>query len=145
MHIAFETALMADKRMLKICMPYVDLFIVDMKLLNPDVCKEVLGGKVENFFDNLKILTEANKEILFRIPCTKEYTLKPENIERIKSCLKEHSHCDVEIFAVHSLARNKYESLAMPFTEYAEISQEELEGIAQEFSKCGNKVSVNNL
>jgi len=144
-HIAFETALMVDKSLLEICIPYVDLFIVDMKILNHDVCKEVLGGTVEKFFNNLEILTEANKEILFRIPCTKEYTLKPENIDRIKSCLREHSHCDVEIFAVHSLARNKYESLAMPFTEYAEISQEELEDVAQELRKCGNRVSVNNL
>lgn len=144
-HIAFETALMTDKSLLQICITYVDLFIVDMKILDSFVCKEVLGGKIENFFDNLRILTEANKSILFRIPCTKEYTLKSENMKQIKSCLKENSHCDVEIFAVHSLAKNKYESLSMPFIEYTEISKEELEGIAQELAKCGNKVSVNYL
>ena len=144
-HITFETALMTDKSFLEICIPYTDLFIVDMKILLPDLCKEILGGNIENYFENIALLSRSKKEILFRVPCSREYTLKLENLEQIKGLLKNYPKYDVEIFALHSLARNKYESIGKAFIEYDKVSKEELEKLATELSRCGNRVTVTSL
>lgn len=144
-HIAVETALMMDAGFLQICMPYVDLFIIDIKILIPDKCSEVLGGKIENYYANLKILEAFNKEILFRIPCNKEYTLQKENIIEIKRMLQQYQKHPVEIFATHSLAQKKYEELGLFYRDFETVTEKELDLFAKEITSYVKSISLNTI
>lgn len=83
-NICFETALFVSENMVKIANDYADELIVDIKMLNPENCKNVLGGNVDQFLSNLNFI-DLNKTT-FRIPVT-EYSLadSTEIVNLIKS------------------------------------------------------------
>lgn len=141
--LAVETALQAEKPLLETAMEYVDLFIVDIKILEPEQCKEVLGGDVRRYRENVEMLKGKGKTMLFRIPCNREHTVRRENMEQIKGFLAQYADVPVEIFATHSLGKEKYESLGLPCREYDGLSAGELSEIADELRGCGNRVTVN--
>lgn len=142
-HLAVETALQTEKSLLETAAGYVDLFIVDIKILEPERCKEVLGGDVQRYTENVGMLKKMGKTMLFRIPCNREHTIQQGNVERIKRFLAQYADVPVEIFATHSLGKGKYESLGLPFRAYQELSAGELAEIADDLSECGNRVRVN--
>lgn len=144
-HVAVETALQVPEDKLRAVIDYIDLFIVDIKILEKTLCKEVLGGNLEYYYDNLKLLKEREKHILFRIPCNKEYTVTPENCSEIDKLLTEYPDDPVEIFATHSLGRRKYESLGKQCMNFLPIDQKELEKLQTGFSAHGNPVTVNSI
>lgn len=96
--------------MIKIANAYADELIVDIKMLNPKNCKNVLGGNVDQFLSNLNFI-DLNKTT-FRIPVT-EYSLadSTEIVNQIKSFPPK----KIEIFKLHNLAKRKYEILERDF------------------------------
>lgn len=144
-HVAIETALQVPMDKLFAVIDYVDLFIVDIKILDKSLCKKVLGGDLDYYYDNLKLLEERGKQILFRIPCNKEYTVTPENCSRIDELLTIYPHCPVEIFATHSLGRRKYESLGKTCIDFLPVDLEELQLLKRRFSTHGNSVVINTI
>ena len=62
-NICFETALFAGEDLVKIANEYADELIVDIKMLNPENAKNVLGGNVNQFISNLNFI-DLNKIIL---------------------------------------------------------------------------------
>ena len=86
-HMAIETAGFVRKGLIDIALKYIDLFIIDVKVLISHICQEVLGGDIEVYLENVDRIYEAKKEVLFRIPCNYEYTLTGENKELIKKFL----------------------------------------------------------
>ena len=108
-NICFETALFVNKNLLEIAMPYVDEFIVDVKILSKEECKDILGGNVDTYLKNLKLL--KNKKVMFRIPLVQEYTLTEDNTKLILELLNDYPDYKVEIFKIHNLAESKYKIL----------------------------------
>lgn len=148
-HIAMETALFVDNNQLKVALPYVDLFLVDMKILQEDMCREVLGGNVSQYLNNMECLIELqqelSKEVILRIPCNKEYTLQNENVDRILEWCRNHPQIPIEIFATHSLGKSKYESLGCTCPAFEKVTDEELAGFAKRLRACGNDVTIQRL
>lgn len=144
-HIAVETALYVHEEQIRRIIPYIELFIVDIKILIPSVCQDVLGGRVEVFEKNLKLLQQYSKPAIFRIPCNKEYTMKAENLEKILAYLKEYPHVPVEIFKIHTLGEYKYRSLGLEYRKWDKVSEEELNELAEKIKRNGNNVTVNLL
>lgn len=105
-HICFETALFVPEKYLKIANEYTDEFIVDIKMIDSNNCKEIIGGKFNQYLNNLKILDL--KKTTFRIPITK-FSLN--DTELILDLLKNYNPKHLEIFELHNLARNKYDIL----------------------------------
>lgn len=89
---------------------YADEFIVDIKILNPEVCSDVLRGNVSQYLSNLKLLN-LNKTT-FRIPVN-ELSLNDRDL--IIGLLKEFKPKKLEIFKLHNLAKTKYEILNKDF------------------------------
>ena len=144
-HITIETALFADEPQVQRALAYTDLFIVDMKILQPEICRNVLGGDVLRYLNNLEMLAREHKSILLRIPCNHEYTLTEENMSLIKAWCRNHPRIPVEIFATHSLGKAKYDSLGLECREWETVSDQELEAFAASLRSCGNAVEINRL
>ena len=69
-------------------------------------CKEVIGGKISQFLNNLELLDL--EKTTFRIPMTK-FSLK--DTELILDLLKNYKPKHLEIFELHNLAKSKYDIL----------------------------------
>lgn len=110
-HIAVETALFVPPKLLEIALKYVDFFYVDVKILEPDVCKAILGTDIALFLANVKKLKEVEKTVIFRVPGSMKYTLTDSNISMLKEFFLLYKGYDVELFQLHYLGQSKYESI----------------------------------
>lgn len=142
-HICFETALFINKKLLKYAVPYVDEFIVDIKILVPVLCKNTLGGNVDVFMENLKFLSRVNKKVKFRIPVCKD-VLDSQNINLILDLLADFKSNSVEIFKVHNLAKEKYQKLNKEFY-YSEVSDGELMDLFNKINEVNCHVEILEL
>ena len=125
-HIAVETALFVPSEHIEITLPYIDYYIIDIKILDEDICGKVLGGKLDDYLNNVKLLHRMGKNMLFRIPCNIEYTMSVDNKSRILDFLMEYSDIKVQLFAIHDLAKKKYESLEKKMWEHDTVDESQL-------------------
>lgn len=142
-HICFETALFVNKNLLQLAIPYVDEFIVDVKVLTADECKTIIGGNIPIYFENLKLLFNESKKVTFRIPVCKE-VLDEENISMIMELISKFPPNKVEIFKIHNLAKEKYVKLNREFHS-SDVSDGELNGLFSEIKKIFPKVMILEL
>ena len=126
-HIAIETALFISARFLERVIPYIDYFIVDIKILDEKLCKTVLGGELLDYKKNVEILYKSGKLKLFRVPCCKEYTFTEKNKELLLAFLEKYSDIPVELFTIHELGESKYKSLNIEMWKGGNIAESELE------------------
>lgn len=136
-HTAVETALFVSEESLRKVLPYIDDWIVDVKILNPSICREVLGGRLECYMRNVNLLYGSGRLKLFRMPCCQEYTFTEENRRLAKEFFRKYPDIPVQIFAIHSLGEKKYQSLDRPMWRAAELKKESLEDYCRELKQDG--------
>lgn len=141
-NIAVETALFIPEDYLEIALKYVSYFLVDIKILNKSLCKEILGGNLDLYLSNVEKLCQSGKNIIFRIPCNYEYTFSEKNKERIFSFLLQHRNIHTQIFRIHDLGRNKYESLGLFSWKHREIYDHDLNKFCELLQQNNIKVEV---
>ena len=147
-NIAVETSLFASNESVKAAIKSVDFFIIDIKILSADKCRSILAGDIEHYKTNLQIIYDNvdHENIIFRIPCSVEYTLERTNEDLIMSMLSKYPDIQIEIFNLHRLGQSKYESLGMEY-EFVLTDKEEIE--LQKFYKQltdkGFKVKINKV
>ncbi len=145
-NICFETALQVQTELIQEAVDYVNEWIIDMKILDADECKNILNGDIELYFKNLDFLKYKNITIdIFRIPFSNEYTLKDNNIELLIKALKKYNYKNVEIFKIHNLALSKYQSIGIEPEELTEVSDEMLEKVYKIFKISGINVKIINI
>lgn len=115
-HTIVETSLFCSSVQLSIAIKHIDLFYVDIKVLNDDLCSSSLGGRIELYKNNLVTLLNSGKPVVFRLPVIGGYTDSEGNrkavVELIESKAKSYSNLlKIEILKEHNLGTNKYQSL----------------------------------
>ena len=115
-HTIVETSLFCSSVQLSIAIKHIDLFYVDIKVPNDDLCSSSLGGRIELYKNNLVTLLNSGKPVVFRLPVIGGYTDSEENrkavVELIESKAKSYSNLlKIEILKEHNLGTNKYQSL----------------------------------
>lgn len=142
-HLAVETALFVPESKVDLAKQYFDWFYIDMKILEPEECKVILGGNVGQYLSNLKNVSRSGKKICIRIPCSGK-TVNESNVRMIADTMKENCINDVELFNLHDLGAKKYERLGWEAPvlddklDYAKIMGEIL-------TNEGNKVTIITL
>lgn len=144
-NICFETALMTNLESVKIASKYADEFLIDVKILDKDYCKKVIGGNIDLFYNNLNFLFSKTSNIIFRIPLVNEYTLNKKNITLIESFLEKYMPDKVEIFKVHNLAKKKYELLNKQFFNLSDVSDDDVAHVYNKLSKIVDNVEIISL
>ena len=135
-NICVETALTVPTEMLSIALKYVDLFYVDMKILD-ELASEKIKGNVELYKRNLHKLDESNKKYIIRIPLVIGYTYTEKNIKCILELLEKLKPLKVEIFKVHNLAEKKYKSLKMNQFHADDFEEDKIKGFKDKIEKVG--------
>lgn len=121
--IAIETCLFVPTIKLKNIIPYVDYFYVDIKIIDENRCKSIIGGDIDLYIANLDLLT-SQKMITVRMPVIGKYTDDVENVDNIIDILKKYERkiWKIELIKGHNLSESKYESLGVPKPKYYEVS-----------------------
>ena len=129
--IALETSLFAPVEMLTLALKYVDFFCIDIKILDLKKCREVLGGNLVTYTDNVKLIQHfSGIKTLFRVPLVAPYTTNEVNIRSIARFCRENEIHYLELIEGHNLAKKKYQSLDRKMQCVSEMSLEETKKIA---------------
>lgn len=81
-HTAVDTCGFAKWSVFEAILPYVDLFLYDLKQMDSEKHKRFTGVGNELVLDNLKRISRAGKPIWIRIPLIPGYTDSHENLSR---------------------------------------------------------------
>lgn len=114
-HRAVETCLFIPRVNLEKAIELIDLFYVDAKILDEDICRATLKGNLSLYFSNIDKLIKSGKPIVIRIPVIGGYTDDEKNRGKVVELLTRYEEYDnllkVEIIKEHNLGINKYKSL----------------------------------
>lgn len=139
-HIAIDTALYVDKKIIKKLLPYVDLWLVDLKSIDDITHIKTTNVSNKIILDNIKFLYENNVNMWIRcILVNKEnYDLdelkkRLNFIEDIKECVKR-----VDILGYHQLGVSKYQKLNKEYlltneALLSDIQEKEVEELIKEY------------
>lgn len=141
-HVALETALFVPGENLQRVLPYIDYVITDLKSLERHVCREVLGGDLTTYLDNIQKLYLSGKLRMIRIPCCKEYTFTEDNKQLMTEFLCRYQDVPVQVFAIHELGEKKYQSLGKTMWKAKELGRQNLEDYCEELRRHDIKAEV---
>ncbi|NMD43397.1 MAG: radical SAM protein [Firmicutes bacterium] len=126
--------------------PYIDLFLIDFKIVgNDELHKKYTGRGSKLIHENIKRLPELNARVRFRMVMIPGYTDGEENIENTAALLKSLGYNSIELLKYHNLYEDKAERLGLAYEKLnitPEQSQASLDKGVELFTKCGLAVET---
>ncbi|MBL5929432.1 glycyl-radical enzyme activating protein [Lelliottia amnigena] len=116
-HTAVETCLHVPWHAIEPSLPYVDLFLADLKHVDGDVFKQWAGGSAKRVLENLKRLAAAGKKITIRVPLIPGFNADEASIKAItRFAADELNVREIHFLPYHTLGMNKYTLLGQPYS-----------------------------
>lgn len=140
--VCVESSLFIDEHSMQEAIKHFDRFIVDIKIMNKEKCKEILHGNLNRYIKNLKMLSDSNKPYVMRFPLVPGYTDDNDNINEVVRIVNEYKPDLVEIFSVHNLAESKYLALGRKYTVFQEAKDTQLIELRKLIEKKGRDAKI---
>lgn len=117
LHTTLQTCAETSWINLAAVLPFVDLFLIDLKVLDPILHKKVTGKSNRRILHNIRQLSKTNKSLHFRIPVVPGVNDTPEIISAMASFVHDLRDVPmtVELVPFHRLAMDKYRSLGLKY------------------------------
>lgn len=113
-HTAIDTAGHVSYESFERIMPYTDMFLYDIKLLDPQKHERYVGVKNTLILENLFKLLERGVRIWIRIPIIAGVNDSVEEIKGIRAFLEKYGMPEkVELLPYHKLGENKYRAIGI--------------------------------
>lgn len=144
-HRTVDTSGYAEPDLLLLAARTTDLFLYDLKVMDPEVHRRCTGVDNARILSNLKLLSESGVEIAIRIPLIPGVNDDGDNIAAtgrfIAGLPRRHR---VDLLPYHATARAKYARLGLPYAEPTLLppAPERLSAIQAELSRHGIPVSI---
>ena len=129
---AVETTGYVELSILDKILPYVDLFLYDVKTMNDEKHQYYTGVSNTKILSNLKYIAKK-ADIMVRTPMIPNVNDRYEDIQAILNYLKECNIHKYSILPFHQYGSNKYEALQIPY---------EMSGIAMHDEEYVNDVKL---
>lgn len=108
-----------------------DLFLLDIKCINNNICKELIGRSNNYELEFAKYLSEQGKKMWIRQVLIPGYTDRKEDLEKLKKFIASLKNVEkVEILPYHNLGKFKWEELKVPY-ELEDVKMPSNEEIAR--------------
>ncbi len=123
---------------IKSTLPYTDLYLYDVKCIDPILHEKFTGKDNRLILKNLESLGDARAKIWIRVPVIPDFNDNLSEMEKIAEFVSSvKGVCRVTLMPYHTLGKNKYESLGKEPTYNTEkrISSEKLEEFKEIFRK----------
>ena len=145
-HVTVDTTGFTSRKNLEDTLPYIDLFLYDLKQLDDKKHVEYTGVSKRKILENLFFLKEKGKEIIIRIPVVPGYNDEEENIKKILDFLSEMNGAvkEVHLLPYHNIAEGKYQRfhIQSKMKKMKSLPEEELYPLKERFEKNGFKVKI---
>ncbi len=140
-HTAVDTAANVAFAEFKKVMPYTDLFLVDIKAMDPDVHKAYTGVKNDLILKNIERLSGAGQDIIIRMPVIKGVNDDVGGIRKAGEFLAKQKNIRcVQLLPYHSYGLYKGASVGIERRDFA--PPENIEQLVGELCKFGIKAEV---
>ena len=144
-HIALDTSGFTETYKLLSTAKLVDLYLYDIKLMDPEKHKAYTGVGNKEILKNIMELDKIGAKISVRIPVIPTINDNTENIEKtVEFVSKLKNIASVDLLPYHSMMVDKYKRLKKPFFlgSIKKPSNETLENIKGKFERKGFKVNI---
>lgn len=112
LHTAVESTGFSDFEKIKELLPYIDLFLMDIKHVNPEKHKEFTGVSCEIILENARKIAENVRELIIRTPVVPGFNDTKEEIAAIASFASSlPGVLEHHLLPYHRLGSDKYKGL----------------------------------
>ena len=143
-----DTNFYIDWEKIQAVMSYVDLFLVDLKTINDDNHIKFTGVSNRLILDNIKKLSETEKDFWIRISIIPDVNNFSSEINNIISFIKTIENCNkIQLLPFHQSGKHKYKCLGLDyeFLDCSAIDNDEMEKIKSIFEKNNINIKVGSL
>jgi len=140
LHSTVDTSGFASMHTIECILPYADLILYDIKLIDDDLHRKYTKMSNKNILKNLQQLIDIEANIVIRIPVIPQITDTKKNISDIIRFLqKMHFSGKIDLLPFHKTANQKYKNLKMKnYVDTMKTNDEnELKKIASQFTEAG--------
>lgn len=130
-HTALDTSLYVKTSFLDAVMPFTDLFLADIKHINPSKSKDLTSMSNELNLANLKYISEAHIPIWIRHVIVPGFTDSRDDLTEMGHLIKELESVErIDLLPYHTLGKHKWELLGLNY-ELNDINPPSLEKIEE--------------
>ena len=116
-HTAVETCLHVPWKYIEPALPFVDLFLADLKHVDEAVFQQWTDGSARRVLDNLQRLAQAGKKMIIRVPLIQGFNASEADIAAITDFAADRLQVsEIHYLPYHTLGMNKYQLLSQPYT-----------------------------
>jgi pyruvate formate lyase activating enzyme len=144
-HTAVDTSGCAPREVFERILPYTDLFLYDLKLMDASEHFKFTSVSNKGILENLKFLLHTGAGTIVRIPLIPTITDTEKNLKKILEFLKPFSPApEIHLLPFHRTGNGKYEKLGMTnrLEDLEELSDAEIRNRQKLFESAGYKVSL---
>jgi len=143
-HTAVETSLFVSREAIEKALEVIDLFLVDLKILDPDLHERGTGKRNEIILENFRFLaqrTKGSRRLIVRTPLIPGYTATQENLESIGAFIASIAPgVPWELLNFNPLASAKYSKMGKmdyEFMNARQFSEKEMAAFKSVVAKYG--------
>lgn len=143
-HTVLDTCGYAPSAVLRRVMPYVDLFLFDLKLVDDTRHQHVVGVSNSSILENLSILASAHASLVVRIPVIPGINDDVQNLEQSFQLLGKLGLGKVDLLPFHATGIEKYHrlSLSCRMGDLKPPTPAKMQEIAARFSCRGFEIRI---
>lgn len=121
----------------KVILPYLDLIYFDLKVMDSDTGRQMLGVGSERILTNARLLMEAHAPVQFRVPLIPGHTDSEGNLRAIIAVLQGIGAGSVHLLPYHSMGEAKGRRVCSPLPQLnaRPFTTEQLGGMKQLFEQ----------
>jgi pyruvate formate lyase activating enzyme len=116
-HTALDTSGFVQKSVFQEVTKSADLVLFDLKIMDEALHRKYTGKSNRLILDNFKWLMRQKTDFIIRIPLIQEITDTPENLQAIRTILKQVKNIQrIDLLPYHQTACNKYDRLGLSYS-----------------------------
>ncbi len=113
-HTAIDTTGYTQRPVIERIIPFTDLFLYDLKVMDPEKHKKFTGVDNKVILENLDYILENGKDVRIRFPLIPGYNDDERNIGELVEFLQKNGHLpEIDILPYHRLGISKYRKLSI--------------------------------
>ena len=146
-HNALDTAANINWRDVEYVLPSVDVVLLDLKVMDPEVHRKVTGVPNTKIVQNAKRLSQQDVDLIVRVPIIPGVNDTEEHMKQSAAFLKDFPKLlYVELLPYHDLGVGKYTSLGRKDEQdiFNTPSQEHIHSLAQYFDTYNIHVKIDS-
>jgi len=146
-HTALDTCGDAEWQQIDRVRANVDLFLYDLKLMDPIKHEHFTGVRNDRILENLKRLAERGSNITVRIPLIPGVNDDEGNLAAVSTFLAPLGLRNIDLLPYHGIAAGKYDRLGLKYRmkDLIPFTTDNLRGVAERLRQDGFHVQIGGL